>query len=292
MITEEAIIELNELWREHWNIVNFYKKEYLHLNKPKEEVGVEPDDSGDWDVVGFLRGRAPNSSSDATGARGGWTTWQPGQIEKIESYIFLLEFGILRLIGKMARIDCISLPLGENEIRNIYNILSPEEMPFDVFIEDRPTKKDHTRDLKIIASQIYQFITKKQLDIRFYKKQIAASAGGEIVVDLMRTAIENSENHIRAMTKILWRIGKDETWWEEKKEGDYKTSSDDLKQYYDVLESIETDSPKEIKAKFRELIKFYHPDNFQNNPEKRAFAEKKTKEITNAYDKLHKCGIL
>ena len=192
----------------------------------------------------------------------------------------------------MAGIDYISLPLSEYQIRNIYNILSPEEPeepPFDIFIEDqptRPTKKDYTKDLQIIASQISRFIAEKQLDIRFYKKQIAARAGGETVSDLMRTAIENSENHIRAITKILWRIGKDETWWQEKKEDDSKTSSDDLKQYYDILESKETDSPEEIKAKFRELIKFYHPDNFQNNPKKRAFAGKKTKEINNAYDKI------
>ena len=73
---------------------------------------------------------------------------------------------------------------------------------------------------------------------------------------------------------------------------DRTTSSDDLKQYYDILESKETDSPEEIKAKFRELIKFYHPDYFQNNPEKMAFAEKKTKELNNAFDKLHEHGIL
>ena len=73
---------------------------------------------------------------------------------------------------------------------------------------------------------------------------------------------------------------------------DRTTSSDDLKQYYDILESKETDSPEKIRAQFKKLIKFYHPDNFQNNHEKRAFAEKKTKEINNAYDKLHERGIL
>ena len=83
---------------------------------------------------------------------------------------------------------------------------------------------------------------------------------------------------------------KDETWWQEKNKE--PESKDDLKQCFAVLDSKETDSPEEIKAKFRELIKFYHPDNFQNNPEKRAIAEKKTKEINNAHDKLHERGIL
>ena len=41
------------------------------------------------------------------------------------------------------------------------------------------------------------------------------------------------------------------------KEGliDRITSSDDLKQYYDILESKETDSPEKIRAQFKKLIK-------------------------------------
>ena len=78
------------------------------------------------------------------------------------------------------------------------------------------------------------------------------------------------------------------------KEGliDRITSSDDLKQYYDILESKETDSPKEIRAQFNKLIKFYHPDNYQNSPEKLVRAENKTKQLIDAHDELAKRGIL
>jgi len=112
----------------------------------------------------------------------------------------------------------------------------------------------------------------------------------EEIVDLLEWAKSAHENQVGSLATFLWNLTKDETWWQEKnKESE---SKDDLKQCFVVLDSKDTDSPKEIKAKFRELIKFYHPDNFQNNPEKRSFAEKKTKELNNAYDKLHERGIL
>ena len=73
---------------------------------------------------------------------------------------------------------------------------------------------------------------------------------------------------------------------------DRTTSSDDLKQYYDILESKETDSPEKIRAQFKKLIKFYHPDSYQNNPEKLVRAENKTKQLIDAHDELAKRGIL
>ena len=78
------------------------------------------------------------------------------------------------------------------------------------------------------------------------------------------------------------------------KEGliDRIASADDLKQYYDILESKETDSPEKIRAQFKKLIKFYHPDSYQNNPEKLVRAENKTKQLIDAHDELAKRGIL
>ena len=73
---------------------------------------------------------------------------------------------------------------------------------------------------------------------------------------------------------------------------DRTTSSDDLKQYYDILESKETDSPEKIRAQFKKLIKFYHPDSYQNSPEKLVRAENKTKQLIDAHDELAKRGIL
>ena len=138
-----------------------------------------------------------------------------------------------------------------------------------------------------------EIIQKLSTDIKEIRD---AWAGGpwndkqEEIMELLEWAKSQHENQTGTLAKFLWNLTKDETWWQEKNKE--QESKDDLKRCFAVLDSKETDSPEEIKAKFRELIKFYHPDNFQNNPEKRAFAEKKTKEINNAYDKLHERGIL
>ena len=109
-------------------------------------------------------------------------------------------------------------------------------------------------------------------------------------LDELKWVISEHENHRSSLAKFLVNLTKDETWWQEKnKEAE---SKDDLKQCLTVLDSKETDSPKKIKARYRDLIQFYHPDNYQNSPEKIAFAEKKTKELNNAFDKLHEHGIL
>ena len=67
-------------------------------------------------------------------------------------------------------------------------------------------------------------------------------------------------------------------------------STENLKTYYEILELPENASKIQIKNAYRELIKFYHPDMHQNNPEKLARAEKKTKQITEAYEKLKNAG--
>ena len=67
-------------------------------------------------------------------------------------------------------------------------------------------------------------------------------------------------------------------------------STENLKAYYDILELSENASKIQIKNAYRELIKFYHPDMHQNNPEKLARAERKTKQITDAYEKLKNAG--
>jgi len=64
------------------------------------------------------------------------------------------------------------------------------------------------------------------------------------------------------------------------------SSNNELNKYYELLELDPSATPTQIKEKYRQLIKFYHPDNFQLSPEKLEFAEKKTKEITVAYENL------
>jgi hypothetical protein len=65
-------------------------------------------------------------------------------------------------------------------------------------------------------------------------------------------------------------------------------SDQQLKKYYATLEINESASSQEIKDAYRKLIKFYHPDKFQQIPESLKRAESKTIEITEAYHQLIK----
>ena len=58
---------------------------------------------------------------------------------------------------------------------------------------------------------------------------------------------------------------------------------------YEVLGVKETASPEEIKKAYRELVKQYHPDRYENNPLK-DLAEEKLREINEAYDTITKNG--
>ncbi len=53
--------------------------------------------------------------------------------------------------------------------------------------------------------------------------------------------------------------------------------------YYEILGVSKNATQEEIKEAYKELIKKYHPDVYQGD---KTFAEKKTKEINNAYDIL------
>lgn len=56
---------------------------------------------------------------------------------------------------------------------------------------------------------------------------------------------------------------------------------------YEVLGVKETATDDEIKAKYRELVKKYHPDRYQNNP-LAELAEEKLREVNEAYDEIQK----
>lgn len=58
---------------------------------------------------------------------------------------------------------------------------------------------------------------------------------------------------------------------------------------YEVLGVRQNASEDEIKAAYRELVKKYHPDKYQNNPLS-DLAEEKLQEINEAYDYLMKNG--
>ena len=58
---------------------------------------------------------------------------------------------------------------------------------------------------------------------------------------------------------------------------------------YEVLGVSENASQEEIKAAYRELVKKYHPDKYQNNP-LADLAEEKLREVNQAYEMLSRNG--
>ena len=58
---------------------------------------------------------------------------------------------------------------------------------------------------------------------------------------------------------------------------------------YEVLGISENASEEEIKKAYKELVKKYHPDKYQDNPLSE-LAEEKLQEVNEAYDMLMKKG--
>ncbi len=59
-----------------------------------------------------------------------------------------------------------------------------------------------------------------------------------------------------------------------------------IKECYKVLEIEETNSLKEIKEAYRDIVFVWHPDRLESNQRVKKKAEKKLKEINSAYEKL------
>ncbi|MEZ5352788.1 MAG: WG repeat-containing protein [Bryobacteraceae bacterium] len=65
--------------------------------------------------------------------------------------------------------------------------------------------------------------------------------------------------------------------------------TDDVRRAYDLLELHISASPDEVKSAYRDLVKIWHPDRYQNDsPGLRSRAEQKLKEITSAYERLQR----
>jgi hypothetical protein len=58
-----------------------------------------------------------------------------------------------------------------------------------------------------------------------------------------------------------------------------------MKDYYDILDVPLTASPEQIKTKYKQLVRIYHPDRFVN-PTDKAYADRKLQELNDAYTAL------
>ena len=59
-----------------------------------------------------------------------------------------------------------------------------------------------------------------------------------------------------------------------------------MNNHYIILEISESATPDEIKQTYRLLLQVWHPDRFHHNPELLAMAEKKTRQLNEAFDTL------
>ena len=163
-----------------------------------------------------------------------------------------------------------------------------------------------TQIMEIMDILLPPYLQKKKEELEFLKKEFSLMPFEKINDDIFDTdseVLKSEKNHMSIRisgceldlkTLEAFRLFSVYIRGVLEKEGliDRITSSDDLKQYYDILESKETDSPEKIRAQFKKLIKFYHPDSYQNSPEKLVRAENKTKQLIDAHDELAKRGIL
>ena len=69
-----------------------------------------------------------------------------------------------------------------------------------------------------------------------------------------------------------------------------RTKRTTMRDPYEVLGVPQGASEEEIKAAYRELVKKYHPDKYQNNP-LADLAEEKLREVNEAYEYLEKHGM-
>jgi curved DNA-binding protein CbpA len=60
----------------------------------------------------------------------------------------------------------------------------------------------------------------------------------------------------------------------------------DIERCFEILELDRTASIEEAKQAYREQVKFFHPDRFTQDPRQKDKAEKKLKEVNEAYEQI------
>ena len=111
-------------------------------------------------------------------------------------------------------------------------------------------------------------------------------------LDEMRKKFDKEITSEREKIDAKWKEKFDKEFSSNKKMSPDELEKNKIDACYIALELEPSATPIQIRNQYRKLIKFYHPDNFQKTPEKLEHSEKKTKEITYAYEHLKNAGKL
>lgn len=107
--------------------------------------------------------------------------------------------------------------------------------------------------------------------------------------DLWRTFFDEDEHDASFYTEDNFQDTTEE--WEQTNHNYSNTHTNQIQkeaEYYSDLELKPGASFKEIKSAYRRLVKMYHPDLFQNAPEKKKIADEVTRKINEAYNYFEK----
>jgi tetratricopeptide (TPR) repeat protein len=66
----------------------------------------------------------------------------------------------------------------------------------------------------------------------------------------------------------------------------------DARRLYEILQLAPGAQPDRVRRAYRDLVKAWHPDRFAGNPRLQREAEKKLKELNDAYEQLRKLGTV
>lgn len=97
------------------------------------------------------------------------------------------------------------------------------------------------------------------------------------------------EAELESLKKEVYKQSNGKTCHNSYQANDKKTplSTENLNDYYSVLNLQPGASSKDIKQAYRNLVLVWHPDRYPGNPQLQKMAEEKIKEINEAYGKLY-----
>lgn len=141
--------------------------------------------------------------------------------------------------------------------------------------------------------KMYKDILEQPLDLPAVCRQIREEADPGFKHTLLQVLFEIAladEEMVKSEASLLEQIGRDIGLSANEFQGIaslYNLKAPDRD--YDLLELSATASEDEIKSRYRDLVKKYHPDKVGHlGPEFKELAEKKFKEISAAYDRIRK----